>query len=288
MKTIKVESWEQFQNEIEDLLKFSFQERQALYISETFFRGQADAKWPLTTTLERYLKKTDIRILDYFYTIYAARPRIESFTEKEWKVPTRSQYEKWLEKYDPFSINKFLGYEYMTYLRHHGFPSPLLDWTTSPYVAAYFSFRDVPSNAEEVAVFAYIEQMGHGKSHKVNDPCIHSLGPYITSHKRHFLQQCQYTICSKIKNGIPYYTNHADVFLKTTKGKGEEWQDLLWRIIIPADMRKTFLKHLDYYNINAHSLFGSEESLMETVALREFILKKRNWGDIENSVNNVS
>src|SRR5579871_975887 len=38
---------------------------------------------------------------------------------------------------------QFPGYDYMAYLRHHGFPSPLLDWTRSPYVAAFFAFRDL-------------------------------------------------------------------------------------------------------------------------------------------------
>jgi len=29
----------------------------------------------------------------------------------------------------------------MTRLRHHGFPSPLLDWPQSPYIAAFFAFN---------------------------------------------------------------------------------------------------------------------------------------------------
>jgi hypothetical protein len=270
LKRINVASWEEFHKQIEELLKFSFQERQALYISETLFRGQANTEWPLTTTLERYLKKDTIKMLDYYHTIFAAKHRIESFTGKEWKIPGRDEYELWLQKYDPFNIGEFKAYDYMVYLRHDGFPSPLLDWTTSPYVAAYFAFRDISNAAEAVAIFAYIEYFGQGKSRTGNEPYIFGLGPYISSHKRHFLQQCQYTICSKKEDDIPYYTNHEKVFSKNDQG-----QDLLWKIIIPADMNRTFLKHLDFLNINAYSLFGSDESLMETVALRELILRRK-------------
>jgi len=47
-------------------------------------------------------------------------------------------------------------------------------------------------------------------------------------------------------------------------------QDLLWKFSIPTSEKFKVLRRLDLYNLNAFSLFSSEESLMQTMALREF------------------
>jgi len=49
---------------------------------------------------------------------------------------------------------------------------------------------------------------------------------------------------------------------------GETDQDLLWKIVLPATERERVLKRLDRFNLNAFTLFDSEESLMETIAVR--------------------
>jgi hypothetical protein len=48
----------------------------------------------------------------------------------------------------------------------------------------------------------------------------------------------------------------------------ESHQDRLWKFNIPWTERLKVLRILDTYNLNAFSLFDSEESLMETMALR--------------------
>lgn len=275
MKEVKVTSWEEFEKEVGELNAYWSgirKNRAPLRVSELLYRGHSDASWELKTTLDRYkeCRKAPSCMSDYYRAVHATKHRIETLTEKDWPIPTVSDYQNWLTKYDPFETGEFLAYEYMAYLRHHGFPSPLLDWTTSPFVAAFFAFRDVLSSAENVAVFAYVENTGQGRSSEYTNPYIRALGPYIRSHKRHFLQQSQYTVCITFNAKRPYYVAHQEAF-----DRNREDQDLLRKFIIPATERDKALKKLESYNINAYSLFGSEESLMETVAIREFILRKK-------------
>jgi len=52
-------------------------------------------------------------------------------------------------------------------------------------------------------------------------------------------------------------------------------QDVLWKFNVPSSERVKVLRILDGYNISALSLFGSEESLMETMALREIYFRDK-------------
>ncbi len=270
MKEETLKSWEDFENRLANLITSHEIKKGSteLYVSPILYRGQSNHEWHLDTTLERYTGRC-YSLYDYYRKIHAAKSRVETFTGKRWHIPTPPRYERWLEKYTPLGTGKFVGYEYMAYLRHHGFPSPLLDWTVSPYLAAYFGFHGKIESAGSVAIFAFIEHFGLGKGGRVDEPNIYSLGPYIRSHERHFLQQSEYTICAKIESEkLPFYSSHEKAFARNDDG-----QDLLWKFIIPSSERIKVLRKLDMYNINAYSLFGSEDSLIETIALREFLLK---------------
>jgi len=228
------------------------------------FRGQASDQWDLETTLER-TNHSDY-VSDYYKLILRIRPEIETTTNLKWDDDlNRFQIEKMLLEYDAF--NSTLGhlphYAYMTYLRHHGFPSPLLDWSQSPYVAAYFAFRK--PEAEHVKIFAYCERTLPYKTSSSDDPQIWQYGPFVRAHRRHFAQQSQYTICVQYSEHDGWrFKPHSSVFERNAKT-----QDVIRQYTIRASERSKVLRELGDYNLNAFSLFGSEESLMEMLSIRE-------------------
>jgi hypothetical protein len=98
----------------------------------------------------------------------------------DWSEPTQP-IENW--------FRDVMNYEYIAHLRHHGFPSPLLDWSLSPYVGAYFAFAR-PGAVRDVAIYTFSETPHNTKSSPSGGPKIISHGGYnLKTHKRHYQQQ---------------------------------------------------------------------------------------------------
>ncbi|UCG56767.1 MAG: FRG domain-containing protein [Phycisphaerales bacterium] len=258
MEVVELATFEEFEAKALSLLEDRKKKRSetGMYVSPVLFRGQAQGSWDLRTTLERYSTR-EYSPEDYYRVMLAARPAVESFTEKLWDLP--SEYMR-----DERIPNAPQGYDFMVYLRHHGFPSPLLDWTRSLYVAAFFAFECPKAEERNVAIYSLIEYYGLSKGGDANEATIVGVGPYVRTDRRHFRQQSEYTFCRKVLNGKHLYCSHEEAF-----ARNDSTQDVLTKFLVPKTERARVLEKLHMMNITAYSLFGSEESLCASLAYNE-------------------
>ena len=141
----------------------------------------------------------------------------------------------------------------------------------SPYVAAFFAFRDLifrPGDGKPEKRSIYVTPHGP-KGGGVGAPAIRRIGPYVRSHPRHFRQQSDYTICGAFEENLGWrFHPHEAVF-----GSQGAKQDVLWKFNLPSTESSRVLRVMDEYNLNAFSLFDSEETLLETMWSREHVLR---------------
>lgn len=233
-----------------------------------FFRGQANGRdWKLETTLEREGKR-NMPVADYYGWALRAHDYVANFGERH--RPLEGGVEVNYSSLIDWKGMPHLAW--MAHLRHHGFPSPLLDWSRSPYIAAYFAFAEIPEKSSEVRIYRYQEHGAAGKSATGAEARIVPQSPLQPVNERHAVQQCEYTICVKCwplpaTLGNVVFCSH-DEALASTSPLRMSGQDNINFFTLPVTERKTALRDLFRMGITPHALFRSDEALIKTAALR--------------------
>jgi hypothetical protein len=118
-KVIRIESWEEFIELVTDCY------------SNWAFRGQANKNWPLFSSLSRHLRSFQIHL-----KIWAGQE------ERILRIFKRKAHH--FLSHIPAPDDDF---EWLALMQHHGAPTRLLDFTWSPYVAAFFALEEAEGDA---------------------------------------------------------------------------------------------------------------------------------------------
>jgi len=237
--------------------------------NQILFRGQSNSEWELKTTLERATSRR-FDVFGYWVTVNHCVNELESLTSQRWNLKSFPEVRGEILAAQNTMILPMSCYDYLVYLRHHGFPSPLLDWTESPNIAAYFAYCERVKDADRVVVYAFIETPEGYKTAHGDDAMIKLLGPHVTTHVRHFAQKGWYTIATILESGHRVFCPHQDVFISSNPVHND--QDVLIKITLPAKERPLVLRELNDYNINHFTLYQSEDALVKALAMETFDL----------------
>lgn len=155
--------------------------------------------------------------------------------------------------------------------QHHGFPTPLIDWSYSPFVAAYFAFHKITkaeaaaaNDAQRVRIFqfdatAWREEFSQFQS-TAPAPLHFSILEFVAVENTRLIPQ----------QALSGLTNIMDVERHIQAKEREAGNQYLTAFDIPINSRQMVMKELAMMGVTAGSLFPGLDGICEELSERLF------------------
>ncbi len=227
---------------IDSYVNFSLTDRDR-YI----FRGQADSRWPLMATLDRLFQNPP---LDDNKRVQQLKRFLLEFKRSSFGLNDT-----------PYNLQAIEPHELELLARHHAVPTTVLDWTSSPYIAAFFAFSQEYKKTKDRDVAVWIFDRKIMFPHDEND-----------EDKRLHIEE-NIRILDDIADfgWNPRAIDQRAVFMKIESinpSLEALLGDSIWKIVIPYSERKVALSDLDEMGINARNLFRDLDGAARTAIWR--------------------
>jgi hypothetical protein len=219
----------------------------ALEQKRYIFRGQEDNRWRLRSSFHR----TGRADLDRYLTddIQDLQKTFSALTQHTFNLS------------DPLHYAAFINLA-----QHHGYPTPMLDWTWSPYVAAFFAFRNAKASrgsGRKVRIYKAdsrewnkLYRAGKVAPERPNVTIINALA---FGNARAIPQQ-----------SLSLTSNVDDIETHIALVEGEQLKRYLEVFDLPASDRNFIMKELALMGITAGALFPGLDGACESLRERNF------------------
>lgn len=134
-------TFDEFREKLKDIQK------SPPWTSNIIYRGHEDAKYPLSSTLERLVAKLNGPGYERSGGIAYSPHTMKS--AEDWLL---REFRRGFHHHSQVSLRADDQLGWLAFMQHHGTPTRLLDWTLSPYVALYFAIQ---AGKPECAVWAH-------------------------------------------------------------------------------------------------------------------------------------
>ncbi len=230
----KIRSWIEFKAFVERLEPEQF-----------VFRGQS-RPWPLATSFHRK-GRTDLD-----------RYRFEDIPRLHRATSSRLSHVFDLEK--QFELGAFLNLA-----QHHGFPTPLLDWTYSPYVAAFFAFSTCDEEQKEPVRIFHFDYASY-TIENAQRLTMASVLPHFSFLEALSIENDRATP----QQGLLSLSNLADIENFIGVRESEKKNRYLYAVDLPAGERDSVMSELRLMGITKATMFPGLDSICEELSNRYF------------------